>query len=122
MAKKNPTGGRRALPLDLPPEQITILRDSLADCLEGVRGDLETPEEMRDPDKARREADSYERLLAGLARGEVLVPDEAARAAVEKIAAADDKASNYAEIVANHDALPRLRLRQTKRYSAQRSP
>lgn len=105
MANENPTGGGRAVPLDLPPEHITILHDSLASCLEGVRGDLETPDLMRDPDKSRQEADAYERLLAGLARGEIVVPDEAARAAVEAIAVDDDRQSNYAEIAANHDAL-----------------
>lgn len=105
MANENPTDGRQVLPLDLPAEHITILRDSLADCLEGVRGDLATPEGLREPDKARWEAEAYERLLAGLERGEIVVPDEAARAAVERIARSDDKASNYTEIVANHDAL-----------------
>jgi hypothetical protein len=105
MAEKNPMGGRRVVPLDLPHLHILILRDTLADCLEGVQGDLEAPGGMRDPELVRREADAYQRLLAALVRGEVLVPDEAARAAVEAIAAGDDRASDYAEIAANHDAL-----------------
>ena len=105
MANENPTGGERAVPLDLSADHLLILRDTLADCLEGVQGDLETPEGVKDPERARQEADAYQRLLAGLARGRILVPDEAALSAVEKIATADDKASNYAEIAANHDAL-----------------
>jgi hypothetical protein len=105
MAKKNPTGGRRAVPLDLPAQHIAILRDSLSDCLEGLRGDLEAPGGLSAPDEAHQEAEAYQRLLAGLARGKILVPDEAARAAVEAIAAGDDEASNYAEVVANHEAL-----------------
>ena len=105
MADENPMGGRQAVSLDLPAEYLLILRDTLADCLEGVQDDLEAPEGMKEPGQARREADAYQRLLAGLARGKILVPDEAALEAIEKIAAADDKASNYAEIAANHDAL-----------------
>lgn len=98
-------GGERAVLLDLPPDHLLILRDTLADCLEGVRDDLETPEAVKDPGQAREEADAYQRLLAGLARGKILVPDAAALSAVRKIAAADDEASNYAETAANHDAL-----------------
>jgi hypothetical protein len=84
---------------------LLILHDTLADCLAGVRDDLEAPEVVKDPEQAREEADAYQRLLAGLARGKILVPDEAALSAVKKIATADDEASNYAEIAANHDAL-----------------
>jgi hypothetical protein len=105
MAEKNPTGGERTVPLDLPADHLLILRNTLTDCLDGVRGDLETPEAVKDPEQAREEADAYQRLLAGLARGEILVPDAAALSAVKKIAVGDDEASKYAEIVANHDAL-----------------
>jgi hypothetical protein len=105
MAEKNPMGGERAVPLDLTANHLLILRDTLADCLDGVRGDLETPDAVKDPEQAREEADAYQRLLARLARGKILVPDEAALSAVRKIAKADDEASNYAEIVASHDAL-----------------
>jgi hypothetical protein len=77
------------VPLNLPSDHLLILRDTLADCLEGVRGDLETPEAVKDPGQAREEADAYQRLLAGLAWGKILVPDEAALAAVRKIAKAD---------------------------------
>jgi hypothetical protein len=105
MAGTNPTGGQQVVPLDLPDLHILILRDTLADCLEGVQGDLELPGGMKDPEQGRREADAYQRLLAGLVRGQLPVPDEAARAAIEAIAKGDDRASEYAEVVANHDAL-----------------
>jgi hypothetical protein len=105
MANENPTCDKRAVPIDLPANHLVILRDTLADCLEGVRDDLETPETAKDRVKAHEEADAYQRLLAGLARGKILVPDTAALAAVRKIATADDEASNYAEVAANHDAL-----------------
>jgi hypothetical protein len=105
MADTDPTGGDSTVALDLPAEHMTILRDTLASCLEGVRGDLDTPERMRDPEKARWEAAAYKRLLAGLERGEVLVPDESAREAVATIVANADLENNYAEVVAEHDAL-----------------
>jgi hypothetical protein len=46
--------------------------------------------------KASQEADAYERLLRGLAWGEVVVPDEAARTAVEAMAIAADEENSYA--------------------------
>lgn len=104
MATDHDTSDRRAVPLDLPAAHITILRDDLSDWLDGVRLDLQTPEKLRDPDKSRREAAVYERLLAGLDRGEIFVPDEEARAAIEAAAKGQDDESNYAEITAIHNA------------------
>jgi hypothetical protein len=92
------------VPLDLPAEQIAILRGDLSDWLGGVRLDLETPEKLQEPDRSRREAEVYERLLAGLDRGEILVPDEEARAAIEAAAKANDEEFNYVELSATHDA------------------
>ena len=40
MANENPTGGERAVPLDFPANHLLVLRDTLADCLEGAQGDL----------------------------------------------------------------------------------
>jgi hypothetical protein len=105
MANENPTDDRRAVPLDLPPSQVTILRGLLADWLEDVRRDLTHPEGMKNPVAARQDADAFERLLSAMADGQVFVPDEMARAAVEAAATAYDEASDFAEIIANHDAL-----------------
>jgi hypothetical protein len=105
MAEMNPTDGRRAVPLDLRPSQVTILSDLLADWLEDVRRDLAHPEKMRCPDAASRDAEALDRLRSGVVGGRVLVPDETARAVMEVAALAYDEASEYAEIVANHDAL-----------------
>ncbi len=105
MATKNPMGGERPVPLDLPDEHISILRERLTNWLEGVREDLKTPDRMESPDEARQEAQAYERLLVGLTTGQLCLPDEAARAAVETAAAGYDEGSNHAEIAANHDAL-----------------
>ena len=105
MAENNPTDGRQVLPLDLRPSQVTILRDLLGDWLTDVGSDMTQPEKMRNPDLARQDAEAFERLLSGLASGSVLVPDETARAVIEAATHAYDEASEYAEIVANHDAL-----------------
>ncbi|MGV1049915.1 MAG: hypothetical protein ACOYD4_15490 [Solirubrobacterales bacterium] len=56
-------------------------------------------------ERAREEAGAFRRLLRGLHRGEVVVPDEPAREAVAAIAAGSDQENNYTEVVAEHDAL-----------------
>jgi hypothetical protein len=63
------------------------------------------PRLVPDPDKAHREADAFERLLAGLDRGEMVVPDEAAREAVQAMATSADQENNYTKVVAEHEAL-----------------
>lgn len=108
MATKNPMCGERPVPLDLPAEHIPILRDRLTNWLEGAREDLKTPERMENPGEARREAQAYERLLVGLTTGQIFLPDDAARAAVEAASSGYDAGSNYAEIAANHNALHAL--------------
>lgn len=105
MAAKNPTHGERAVSLDLSAEHIPILRDRLTGWLAGIREDLNTPERLESPDAVRQEAQAYERLLVGLTTGQVILPDEPARAAIGTAMVAHDKESNYAEVAANHDAL-----------------
>jgi hypothetical protein len=111
MADRNPMGGGRAVALDLRADHVSILRRRLCDCLYGVLGDLSTPGQMLDSAKARREADAYQRLLAGLRQGEVLVPDQAAREAVAVLATAADEANDYARALAEHEALNGLLAR-----------
>lgn len=108
MANENPMGGARPVPLDLPAKHIPVLRACLTGWLEGVREDLNAPEKLRRPDKARREAQAFERLLVALAIRKIVLPDEAAREAVAVATEDDDAASNYREIAANHDALHAL--------------
>jgi|SRR6476646_8656292 len=105
MAEKNPTHGRHAVPLDLPPSQITILRGRLTDWLEDVRSDLRHPAGLKNRSVTEQEAEVFERLLAGATSGRVFVPDENARAAIEAAASAFDEASEYEEVVAQHGAL-----------------
>ena len=108
MANNNPMGDGSLVPLDLPPQHIPILRDRLTTWLEGVREDLETPDEVQRPDQAWQEARAFERLLTAISTGKICLPDEAARAAIEVSAAAHDKESDYAEVAAAHGALHAL--------------
>ena len=105
MAGSNPTDGRQAVPLDLPPSQVGILCGLLDDWREDARSDLAHPKGVKNADLTRQEADAFERLLPSVEKGEVFVPDETARAAIEAAARAYHEASDYAEIVAHHDAL-----------------
>ncbi|MFL5900063.1 MAG: hypothetical protein ACJ75S_02540 [Solirubrobacterales bacterium] len=108
MADSNPTSGGRVVPIDLAADHIAILRRDLSDWLAGVREDLERPDRLPNPERARREAFAFERLLAGLDRGEILIPDEDARAAIESAAEGHDRDSGYVEIATIHDAHHRL--------------
>ena len=105
MANTDPTGSARTVALHLDPAHIALLREAFTSCLEGLRGDLESHERLRDPERSRREARAYERLLRGLERGEIRVPDEVARQVVASVAAAWDEANEYEQIVAEHSAL-----------------
>lgn len=105
MADDNPTDGRQAVPLDLPPSQVEILCGLLDDWREDARSDLAHPTGVQNPDLTQREAEAFERLLLCMEQGAVHVPDETARAAIEVAARAYDEASEYAEVVAHHDAL-----------------
>jgi hypothetical protein len=105
MAETNPTHGRRAVRLDLPPSQIEILCGLLDDWREDARRDLAHPKGVKDNGLIHQEAEAFDRLAVEVEKGEVLVPDEAARAAIEAAATAYDEASEYAEVIAHHDAL-----------------
>ncbi|HWM55100.1 MAG TPA: hypothetical protein VNO20_06910 [Solirubrobacterales bacterium] len=108
MANENPTGGARPVPLDLPVKHIPVLRSCLNDWLHGVREDLKHPERLQHPDKARKEAQAFERLLVALATRQIVLPDDVARAAVQAAADDHDAESNYTETVTNHNALRAL--------------
>jgi hypothetical protein len=113
MADRNTRDNRWLVVLDLPPRQAEILRNTLGDCLAGVRGDLEAPAGMPNSERARTEADAYERLLTALDRGQVALPDEPAREALAAIAASADRENEYPRVLAEHDALHGLLARLT---------
>jgi hypothetical protein len=107
MADRNPMGGERIVSLDhLSAEQVSLLRGHLRDWLHGLRLDLRGSDSP--PEKARREAEAYERLLVGLTLREIYVPDEGARHALREATDSYDEESNFAEVQASHDALHSL--------------
>lgn len=101
----NTTSGGRFVALDLPPAQVSFLRDEMAGWLGSLRHDLRTPERLEDPDRCRREAQAVERLLVGFTVGQLFVPDEEAEVLLRAAAESQDKENGYAEVVAAHDAL-----------------
>lgn len=105
MADQNPKGGGNAVPLGLPGPHIKILCRLLSCWLAGVREDLQMPKRLKNPERARRNADAYQRLLDGVERGEVVIPDKEARAVLADAAQGNDDGNGYAQAVAEHDAL-----------------
>lgn len=105
MSCSQPTGGDEAVALDLPDSQRKILRSTLTSCLEGVSGDLKEHEGLPDHEKSQREADAFGRLLSALDVGTISLPDEEAREAIEAMVASIEKDSDYARVIAEHDAL-----------------
>ena len=81
------------------------MRGILRMWLSGVIDDLKSPERLRDPEERRREAQAYERLLAGIGRGVVAIPDDEARDFLAEAAKGNDADSEYALVKARHDAL-----------------
>jgi hypothetical protein len=105
MSCSQPTGGTKAVALDLPDPQRKILRSTLTSCLEGLSGDLKQSRHLSDPERARQEADAYRRLLAALDGREIALPDEAARQAVEAMVRAIEQDTDYRRLVSEHNAL-----------------
>ncbi len=101
----NPTGDGSPVALNLPAEHVAVLRDNLNDWLDGLRSDLVTPERLQDPERRQREAEAYERLLLALTTRQLFLPDEEAEVFLRSAAEGYDEANDYAEVVANHDAM-----------------
>lgn len=98
-------------PVDLPSQQVGVLKGILASCLQGGLRDLQRADRLSDPSMAQREAAALGRLLDGLERDEIAGPDEDACDALRRLAEAADEANNYEAVVLEHDALHGL-LRQ----------
>lgn len=121
MAVPHDTGDGEAVALDFPDSQVKILHRTLTICLDGVSGDLKIPRQVPNPARARREADAYERLLAALKVGKLVLPDEAARKAVEVMVLAIEEDTDYQQIIAEQKQCPdwpaRFARRQRQRGS-----
>ncbi len=104
MAEINPTRDPRVVPIHLSAAQTAILCDELIGWLAGIEEDLTTAARLRDPEASARDADAFRRLLVGLDRGRIEVPDEHARSALARAATGYDKAADTARVLAVHDA------------------
>ena len=108
MATDNPTDDSRLVPLDLLDAQALILRRDLGDWIEALEADLREPERLEDPERTRADLAAYRRLLDGVKEGGIRVPDERAVCLLREAADAHDRETEYAEVVATHDAMHAL--------------
>jgi hypothetical protein len=108
MATENPTGGERAVPLSIPPEQVQYLRRELTGFKSGLEEDAQTHADRPDAQRWLATAEAYGRLIAGLDAGEV-VPDDHVRRLVREWAEAYDGSEHYARVVFEHNAIAALR-------------
>jgi hypothetical protein len=104
MSCKHPTHGRRTVPLKLPAAQTAILHDELNGWIACIEEDLAHPQGRQDCDAVLHEAEAFRRLLAAVESGEIVLPDDEARVAMEKAAEGYDEAVGYERAIAVHDA------------------
>jgi hypothetical protein len=104
MADENPKGGPRAVPIIFSDHLMDLLKQEVHGWLAGVEEDLETPEGLKDPEASVREAAVFRRLLEALDRGEIVLPDEEARATIEKATEGYEEAAEYTLATLRHDA------------------
>lgn len=95
-------------PVDLPPPHIGVLQGIFTASWHGLQRDLQHARGSKNPEEALREASVFARLLAGLERGEVSGPDEAACKTLRELMIAADVTNDHARIAAEHDALQGL--------------
>ena len=105
MADTKPTTDQRVVRLGMPIEHRMILRNRIETWREGELGDLEAPEQIRDPDAARRRAVVYERLIEALRTGRIALPDEEARSCLSEAATGFEESEEWEETKVDHDSL-----------------
>jgi hypothetical protein len=108
MASQNPTGDGAAVPLEISPRNVAILRPILVMVREGALDDFSTSPVAGRPEIARADEHSYRVLLAALDRGTIIPVPHICRALGE-LAESVDEANEYERVVAEHDALADLR-------------
>lgn len=104
MADENPMGGPRVVPIIFSDHLIDLLKQEVCGWLAGVEEDLEAPEGLKDAEASVREAAVFRRLLEALDRREVMLPDEEARATIEKATDGYEEAAEYTLATLRHDA------------------
>lgn len=104
MADENPMAAPRAVPIIFSEPLIDLLKQEVGGWLAGVEEDLETPDGLDDPEASVQEAAVWRRLLEALERREVMLPDEEARATMERATERYEGAAKYTLATLRHDA------------------
>jgi len=105
MADSNTTGDGDRVALSIPPKDRKFLRSVFSMARGGIRDELaEYPEQLREPTRLHREEAVYDKLLAALQDGELVV-DHDVRQVLADLAQTIDRANEYQRVVAEHVAL-----------------
>jgi hypothetical protein len=92
------------VPIIFSDHLIDLLKQEVGGWLAGVDEDLETPEGLKDPEASVGEAAVFRRLLEGPDRRDIALPDEEARATIEKATEGYVEAAEYTLATLRHDA------------------
>jgi aspartate carbamoyltransferase catalytic subunit len=92
-----------AVAVRVPTRHAKFLRESLDACRDSLLADLATPDQLRDPQRARHEADAYGRLLKSLDTC-VIVPDADVLYVLRALADSVDNANDFTRVVFEHRA------------------
>lgn len=102
MSCDDPTGDSQAVALTIPRRHVAFLRETFTIARDGLLGDLaEHSDQLLDPERSRREAATYERLLDAL-NTRAVVPDYDVRRALRAMAVAIDDSNEYDRVVLEH--------------------
>lgn len=105
MSAQNPKGPHAFVGLSIAAYHADFLRETFEGARAGVRAELrEYPGQVCDPERLRREAATYTRLLTAIEE-RAIVPDAEARELVADLALAIDRENEYARVAAEHEAL-----------------
>jgi len=105
MSVQNLKGPCACVDLSIAAYHADFLRETFEDARAGICAELrEYPDRVSDPERLRREAAAYSRLLAALEE-RAIMPDAATREVVADLARAIDRGNEHARVVAEHEAL-----------------
>jgi hypothetical protein len=105
MSTQNPKGPCASVGLGIAAYHADFLRETFEGARAGVCAELrEYLDQVSDPERLRREAATYSRLLTALEE-RAIMPDAEAREVVADLARTIDRDNEYARVIAEHEAL-----------------
>lgn len=116
MSCANPTHARSRVPLRTPERHRGFLLETFRLARAALAESLARPERLPDRAVKQRDADTYERLLEGVATCSIAIPDVEALRVLEAVLDATDAGNEYGRVLAEHAALIGL-LDQIGRWS-----